>query len=187
MGIPAICDASLQFGVYASCPCLSSPNLSGGPGDTGSRGSYDGSLIQGSNTGDVQMNGVIDGGLSCWRMKLGGVNDGICGPDSVIAAWIAGPPRVIVLARQGVVPGATGAWNEMHGTTDTGPTLGTRAGVGMLIVVPLGPVTPITAPAGSAPASKKILAMANAIISFTLITIPSLVKLYSTRQNKKLI
>jgi hypothetical protein len=49
------------------------------------------------------------------------------------------------------------------------------------------PVMPCTAPAGSELTSRKILAMANAIKSFTLITIPSLVKLYSTRQNKKLI
>jgi hypothetical protein len=46
---------------------------------------------------------------------------------------------------------------------------------GIITEVLLVPVVPITAPAGNEPASKKILAKATAIKSFTLISIPSLI------------
>jgi hypothetical protein len=68
-----------------------------------------------------------------------------------------------------------------------GDTGATNSGVGISTQVLLTPVVPSTAPAGSALTSMNKLAMAIAINSFTLITIPSLVKQYSTPQNKKLI
>jgi hypothetical protein len=85
------------------------------------------------------------------------------------------------------VPGAVGAWYETHGTTVDWITGATNVGDGTLTEVLPIPIIPSTAPAGSVPASSKILAMANAIKSFTLITIPSLVIQYLVHQNKKLI
>jgi hypothetical protein len=126
------------------------------------------------------MNGVIDGGVSCCRTKLGGENDGDCGANNVNELWSAGPPRVIVLATMGMVNGACAAGNDTHGTTTAGITGATKTGVAMLTVLLFTPVTPSTAPAGSELTSRKILAMANAINGFTLITIPSLVTQYST-------
>lgn len=111
----------------------------------------------------------MNGGYSCWSVKSGDLNDGVCGFDNVIEVKSAGPPRVIVFAEIGATPGEAGAWYDMQGTTVDGITGATYTGDGTVIVVPLIPTLPSTAPAGSAAASRKILAMANAIKSFTLI------------------
>jgi hypothetical protein len=144
-------------------------------------------LAYGSNTGAVNVNPVIDGGESCDRTKLGGNMHGCCGPDNVMAASIAGPPSEIRFAVPILAVGAPTARNETQGTTVAGPVIGTLGSTGVLTTTPLGPVTPMTAPAGITLTSRKMLAMAIAIKYFTLISIPSLVKQYSTRQNKKLI
>jgi hypothetical protein len=57
----------------------------------------------------------------------------------------------------------------MHGFTTDAATDGTVRTVGTITDVLDTPVVPITAPAGIEPASRNILAKANAINSFTLI------------------
>jgi hypothetical protein len=121
------------------------------------------------------MNGDNAGALSIGNTKFGGANVGVCGPNSWIEVCSAGPPREIVFAKHVPAVGTVAAGNEKHGTTCDWTTEGTVSTVGIITLVLLVPVVPITAPAGNEPASKKILAKANAIKSFTLISIPSLI------------
>ncbi len=115
------------------------------------------------------MNGVITGGHSVDKQKLGGQNAGTHGEYRSISAVIVGGHRFIGPACGNVhTPGAVAAGYEIHGFTYTGDTAGEIGTHGTVTDVPLGPIVPI-APAGSEPASIKILAMANAIRSFTLI------------------
>jgi hypothetical protein len=76
-----------------------------------------GPLIQGSNTGDVQMNGDNAGALSIGNTKFGGANVGVCGPNSWIEVCSAGPPSEIVFAKHVPAIGTDAAGNEKHGTT----------------------------------------------------------------------
>jgi hypothetical protein len=74
-----------------------------------------------------------------------------------------------VFARHCPAVGTDAAGKDMHGLTIELATVGTVLTVGTMTEVLDVPVVPITAPAGIEPASRNILAKANAINSFTLI------------------